>query len=174
MRSLQEQVKKALCHQKLFWPFTVWTNCSSDLKHFANFSQSREKKFLTEGQNNFCNKIPFLGYPCYDPILFLVDLIDNITDTTNQSSLALCIPTFMIYLKNSYESENIGYVMSTKKMKRKTEKNSWKRKGKKRLTITKGTILFNLYCQQSQKSNKGKNWVTKMQFNWLDFLSHFI
>ena len=36
MRNLQEQVKKALCYQKLFWPFTVWINCSSDLKIFAN------------------------------------------------------------------------------------------------------------------------------------------
>ena len=38
-------------------------------------------------------------------------------------------------------------------------------RAKRRLTITKGTILFNLYCQQSQKSNKGKKWVTKMQLN---------
>jgi len=36
MRNLQEQVKKAFCYQKLFWPFTVWINCSSDLKNFAN------------------------------------------------------------------------------------------------------------------------------------------
>ena len=32
----------------MFWPFTVWKNCSSDLKNF-----------LTVGQNNFGNKIPF-------------------------------------------------------------------------------------------------------------------
>ena len=32
--NLQEQIKKAFCHQKLFWPFTVRTN--SDLKIFAN------------------------------------------------------------------------------------------------------------------------------------------
>ena len=36
MRNLQEQVKKAFCYQKLFWPFTAWINCSSDLKNFAN------------------------------------------------------------------------------------------------------------------------------------------
>ena len=36
MRNLQEQVKKAFCYQKLFWTFTVWINCSSDLKIFAN------------------------------------------------------------------------------------------------------------------------------------------
>ena len=28
MRNLQEQVKNAFCYQKLFWPFTVWINCS--------------------------------------------------------------------------------------------------------------------------------------------------
>ena len=35
-RNLQEQVKKAFCYQKLFWPFTVWINCSSDLKMFLD------------------------------------------------------------------------------------------------------------------------------------------
>ena len=69
MRNLQEQVKKAFCYQKLFWPFTVWINCSSDLKIFANsrpsasniksFFWSLEEFFLTVGQNNFdINKIP--------------------------------------------------------------------------------------------------------------------
>ena len=29
-------LKKAFCHQILFWPFTVWINCSSDLKILAN------------------------------------------------------------------------------------------------------------------------------------------
>ena len=72
MRNLQEQVKKAFCYQKLFWHFTVWTNCSSDLKIFANsrpsalnfksFSRSLEQFFLTVGQNNFGNKIPLLFF----------------------------------------------------------------------------------------------------------------
>ena len=57
MRNLQEQVKKAFCYQKLIWPFTVRTNCSSDLK---SFSRSLEHFFLTVGQNNFGNKIQFL------------------------------------------------------------------------------------------------------------------
>jgi len=69
MRNFQEQVKKALYYQKLFWPFTVWINCSSNLKNFANswpsalkfksFSRSLEQFFLTVGQNNFGKKIPF-------------------------------------------------------------------------------------------------------------------
>ena len=60
MRNLQEQVKKAFCYQNLFWPITVWINCSNDLKTFANsrplasnfksFSQSLEQFFLTVGQ----------------------------------------------------------------------------------------------------------------------------
>ena len=73
MRNLQEQVKKAFCYQKLIWTFTVWINCSSHLKYFANswpsalnfnsFSRSVEQFFLTVGQNNFGNKIPkFLMY----------------------------------------------------------------------------------------------------------------
>ena len=70
LRNLQEQVKKAFCYQELFWPFTVWINCSSDLKNFENsrpsasnfksFSWSLEQFFLTGGQNNFGNKIPYL------------------------------------------------------------------------------------------------------------------
>ena len=68
LRNLQEQVKKAFCYQKLFWPFTVRTTYFSDLKIFANsrpsasnfkfFSWSLEQFFLTVGQNNFGNKIP--------------------------------------------------------------------------------------------------------------------
>ena len=56
--------------KKLFWPFTISINCSSDLKYFANsrpsasnlksFSQSLEQFFLTVSQNNFGNKIPFV------------------------------------------------------------------------------------------------------------------
>ena len=40
LRNLQEQVKNAFCYQKLFWPFTVWINCSSDLKNFENSQSS--------------------------------------------------------------------------------------------------------------------------------------
>ena len=74
MRNLQEQVKKAFWYQKGFWPFSVWINCSSDLKNFANsrhstsnfksFSPSLEHFFLTVGQNNFGNKIPLLKLKC--------------------------------------------------------------------------------------------------------------
>ena len=65
-----KKVKKVFCYEKLFWSFTIWMNCSSDLQNFANswpsasnfkiFSQSLEQFFLTVGQNNFGNKIPFL------------------------------------------------------------------------------------------------------------------
>ena len=75
MRNLQEQVEKAFCYQKLFWPFTVWINCSGDLKIFENsrpsasnfksFSRSLEQFFLTVGQNNFGNKIPEITRTIY-------------------------------------------------------------------------------------------------------------
>ena len=71
MRNLVEQVKKAFCNHKLFWPFTVWIHCPSDLKNVANsppsalnyksFSRSLEQFFLTVGQNSFGNKIPFVS-----------------------------------------------------------------------------------------------------------------
>ena len=64
MRNLQEQVKNAFCYQKLFWPFTVWINCSSDQekllkfeaegREFAKCLRSLEQFIQTEkGQNNF-------------------------------------------------------------------------------------------------------------------------
>ena len=62
MRNLQEQAKKTFCYQKLFWPFTLWINCSSALKIFANSwaSALNFKRFSRSvGQNNFGNKIPF-------------------------------------------------------------------------------------------------------------------
>ena len=68
MRNLKEQVKKTFCYQKLFWPFTVWVNCSSNLKIFANSwpSSSNFKSFFSItrtifsplGQKTFGNKIP--------------------------------------------------------------------------------------------------------------------
>ena len=67
-------VKEAFCYQKMSWPFTVWINCSSDLKNsasnFKSFSRSLEQFFLTVGQNNFGNKIPFL--------IFLVEWNENL------------------------------------------------------------------------------------------------
>ena len=51
LRNLQEQVRSIL-FQKMSWSFTIWVNCSSDQKHVGFF--------LTEGQNNFGNKIPLL------------------------------------------------------------------------------------------------------------------
>ena len=65
----RNKLKKHSVNKKLFWPFTVWTNYSSDLKNFANsqpsvsnfksFSRSLEQFSLIVGQNNFGNKIPF-------------------------------------------------------------------------------------------------------------------
>ena len=42
LRNLQEQVKKAFCYQKLFWPLTVWKNCSITK---TIFSLSRSEQF---------------------------------------------------------------------------------------------------------------------------------
>ena len=53
---IQEQVKKAFCYQKLFWPFTLWIDCSSDQEKLFKFkTEGRElaKKILTVGENNF-------------------------------------------------------------------------------------------------------------------------
>ena len=46
LRNLQEQVKKAFCYRKFFWPLTVWINCSSDLKKIANSVLNFQSFFL--------------------------------------------------------------------------------------------------------------------------------
>ena len=62
LRNLQEQVKKA------FWPFTVWINCSRDLKSFSNSRPSASNfKFFSItrtifSQNDFGNKIPYFQF----------------------------------------------------------------------------------------------------------------
>ena len=59
LRNLQEQVKKAFCYQKLFWPFTVWMNCCK----FSAFSLKFQKIFsITRtifSHSRFGNKIPY-------------------------------------------------------------------------------------------------------------------
>ena len=90
MRNLQEQVIKVFCYQKLFWPFTVIINCSSDLKIFANswplasnfkrFSRSLEQFFLTVGQNNFGNKIPIIRKISWGMSLFIISLVFRVSD----------------------------------------------------------------------------------------------
>ena len=123
LRKLQEQAKKAFCYQKFFWPFTVWMNCSNDLKHFANsrptacnfktFSWSLEQFFLTVGQNNFGNKIPFSlpffhfpfsFFPGYGGELPRLDdeCIKTVIDSRKYLFYTTLFPTIVI--KNLWES----------------------------------------------------------------------
>ena len=84
LRNIQQQVKKAFCYQKLFWPFSVWANCSNDHKIFANswpsamifksFSRLLRQFFLTVGQSSFGNKIPIVSSLFF---LFFAYLIDS-------------------------------------------------------------------------------------------------
>ena len=53
MRNLQEQVKKAFCYQK-------FENSLPSASNFKSFSETLDQSFLTVGQSNFGNKIPFL------------------------------------------------------------------------------------------------------------------
>ena len=104
MRNLQDQVKKAFCYQKLFWPFTAWINCYSDLKNLANsrpsasnfkfFSRSLERFFLTLGQNNFGNKIPH----------FLSSIITKTWDLSNANSIVQIVLKLSHYARNSPSS----------------------------------------------------------------------
>ena len=67
VRNIQDQVKKAFCYQKLFWPFTVWINCSNcsdswpSASNSKSFPRSHKQYFLTVGQNHFGKKTPSLN-----------------------------------------------------------------------------------------------------------------
>ena len=116
LRNLQEKVKKAFCYLKLFWPFTVWINCSSDLKKFANswpsasnfksFSRSLEQFFHTVGQNNFGNKIPFIFINFFS--LFRCNRLTELnlanTSITNNS-----VGIIIEYLKHSLKKIDFTY-----------------------------------------------------------------
>ena len=91
MRNLQEQVKKAFCYKKLFWPFTVWMNCSNYLNNFGNkipfleillviFSWSctkslQEKSFQTVHRGAFCQFIFRWGFG--KPLLRILGFTEN-------------------------------------------------------------------------------------------------
>ena len=53
--TFKNKLKKAFCYQKLFWAFTVWTNCSGDLKIFINSrpSASNFKSFSLSWEHFF-------------------------------------------------------------------------------------------------------------------------
>ena len=65
MRNRQERIKKTLCYQKLFWPFTMRINLKNvansrpSASNFKSFSRSLEYFFLAVGQNTFGSKIPY-------------------------------------------------------------------------------------------------------------------
>ena len=109
LRNLPEQVEKTFCFQKLFWPLTVWINCSSDLKNFENsrpsasnfksFSRSLEQFFLTVGQNNFGNKIRLLFITDHEnhywlPIDYFSGHLLNMISTTYH------VKQFLLYTYN--------------------------------------------------------------------------
>ena len=55
MRNCRKKLKKIFCSQKLFWPFTIWINCSSDLKQTRNnFSCSRSEQFWYQNTISHC------------------------------------------------------------------------------------------------------------------------
>ena len=122
VRNLQEQVKIAFCYQKLFWPFTVWINWPSDLKIFANswpsasnfksFSQSLEQIFLTVGQNNFGNKIPFIFHSVATAKLILP--IDYHSNTMLNVCVKCSLVRRWLLVKISKKTETIYFIFSWK------------------------------------------------------------
>ena len=93
----------------MFWPFTVWISCASNLKKFENsrpsalnfkfFSRSIEHFFLKVGQNNFGNKLPKLRFQNdFDPPLWLRKAEENV----------LKDPEFMAILLSRHFSSHLG------------------------------------------------------------------
>ena len=66
LRNLHEQVKKSFCYQKLFWLFTVWLNCSSDLKNCANSQPSASNfKSFSWSLEQFSQKVRTISVTKY-------------------------------------------------------------------------------------------------------------
>ena len=61
LRNIQEQLKKAFCYHKLFWPFTVRTNSWPSASNFKTKNLDHKNNFFSQCtvQNNFGNKIQF-------------------------------------------------------------------------------------------------------------------
>ena len=78
MRNLQELVKKAFYYQKIFWPFNVWINCSSDLKFFANSrSSALNFKSFSQTLEQIVHNLPLLRH-CGKICLFITKLAEAI------------------------------------------------------------------------------------------------
>ena len=95
IRNLQEQ---AFYSQKLFWPFTVWINCSSDLKNFEksrpsasnfkSFSRSLEIFFSQQVRTILVTKYHFLSILLESPCSSHSEsLSDDMSNESNDGSL---------------------------------------------------------------------------------------
>ena len=112
----------------MFWLFTVWIDCSTDLKYFANsqpsasnfksFSRPLEQFFLTVSQNNFGNKIPFLesGKNLNKQFLFFLRRIDTKNVLNSCVAILNCFPRKSLnkhfFLKRIYTKNVLNSCLS--------------------------------------------------------------
>ena len=110
MRKIQEQVKKAFCYQKLFWPFTVWikfANSWPSASNFKSFSWSLELFFsqkvrtilVTKYQKKFiCQKVSSKEKFWFDLDSNLVEIhVINIQKTLKKAVRALKVKELWIW-----------------------------------------------------------------------------
>ena len=114
----QEQVKKAFCYQKLFWPFTVW-NCFANswpsASNFKSFPRSLNRTiFLIVGRNNFGNKIQFLTF-----------LYIGIRSLVLQSSLNRKALWILHWLRKKNQSLWEGCLISVSFVRKNLERAQW-------------------------------------------------
>ena len=196
MINLQEQVKKAFCFKKLFWTFTVWINCSSCLKNFANsrLSAITTNFFLTAGQNNFANKIPVLisknflngkaigflprDYQYHTPYLYLsmTQLLSHTFAHLTGSSFRL--KTKLLPIKNIL-GVKYNWVNSVKKWPSFYKIKCFKNYSCQKMSITE-KLLLNWYFSMKKKFRKIRtifdveNWLWKSEFcNFQQLLRKF-
>ena len=104
--------------KKYFWPFTVWINCSSDLKNFANSrpsasnfkkcSRSLAQFFLTGGQNNFGNKIPITTHKVQRTQKITCQKNKMVLLTFLRKYLSLSIPVPFILVELRENAASVG------------------------------------------------------------------
>ena len=81
MRETSRKKLKAFCYQKLFWPFTIWINCSSDQKFFlitrTILVTKYQSYFISRCCCGLCQNLKFWILTCCKSIFHTSSLMKN-------------------------------------------------------------------------------------------------
>ena len=117
------KLKKHSLYQKLFWPFTVRTNCSSDLKIFANSQPSASNfksfsRWLEHRRINYSEKLKNQNFEEVNDYFLSIAALDNNNEMykshveLKRRIVELCIQAVLADMKDSNANTNDIYAMA--------------------------------------------------------------